>query len=113
MNVTAINVFIEVDGKQTIAFINKDSVEMFIGMLPAFQTDQPKAAKLQVLPEQVALRLQATRQALAVSMGLVPGAAHNHRHDFRPNKKYPWFCADCGYAPHDELMHNPKGGADA
>lgn len=26
-------------------------------------------------------------------------------HDFRPNKKYPWFCADCGYAPHDPLMH--------
>lgn len=31
--------------------------------------------------------------------------APNRRHAFRPNKKYPWFCADCGYEPHDELMH--------
>jgi hypothetical protein len=26
-------------------------------------------------------------------------------HEFRPHKKYPWFCADCGYAPHEPLKH--------
>jgi hypothetical protein len=27
------------------------------------------------------------------------------RHQFVPNKKYPWFCAHCGYAPHEPLKH--------
>ena len=26
-------------------------------------------------------------------------------HDFRPHRKYPWFCADCGYPPHEILKH--------
>jgi hypothetical protein len=29
----------------------------------------------------------------------------DHRHDFVPHKKYPWFCACCGYAPHEPLKH--------
>lgn len=29
----------------------------------------------------------------------------DNRHDFVPNKKYPWFCAFCGYAPHEPLKH--------
>jgi len=27
------------------------------------------------------------------------------RHRFVPDKKYPWFCGQCGYAPHEPLMH--------
>ena len=30
------------------------------------------------------------------------------RHEFVPNKKYPWFCAHCGYAPQELLMHLPS-----
>ena len=26
-------------------------------------------------------------------------------HKFKPNKKYPWFCAECGYEPHHPLKH--------
>lgn len=26
-------------------------------------------------------------------------------HAYVPNRKYPWFCGECGYAPHDTLMH--------
>lgn len=29
----------------------------------------------------------------------------DNRHAFVPNKKYPWFCAHCGYAPHEPLKH--------
>jgi len=42
------------------------------------------------------------------------------RHKYAPHKKYPWFCAHCGYAEHEVLMHfqNDQGyrsqpGADA
>lgn len=26
-------------------------------------------------------------------------------HRFVPDRKYPWFCAECGYAPHEVLKH--------
>lgn len=26
-------------------------------------------------------------------------------HTFNPHPKYPWFCKDCGYAPHEPLKH--------
>lgn len=26
-------------------------------------------------------------------------------HDYVPNKKYPWFCAHCGYPEHERLKH--------
>lgn len=29
----------------------------------------------------------------------------DNRHDFVPHKKFPWFCAHCGYAPHEPLKH--------
>lgn len=29
------------------------------------------------------------------------------RHRFVPNKKYPWFCRDCGYPPEHPVMHLP------
>lgn len=35
----------------------------------------------------------------------VPMTPRNDVHEFRPHPKYPWFCAACGYAPHEPLMH--------
>lgn len=33
------------------------------------------------------------------------------RHTFAPNKKYPWFCAHCGYPPEHPIMHLPQSYA--
>lgn len=63
-NVTAINVFIEVDGKQCIAPIYEPMAPMFIGMLGAYQHDQPKDARLIKLPDDVAEHLLNARRAL-------------------------------------------------
>lgn len=48
----------------------------------------------------------------------VATALPDNRHEFFPNKKYPWFCAHCGYAPHEPLMHvqpstTSEGSTDA
>ena len=32
------------------------------------------------------------------------------KHKYNPHKKYPWFCADCGYAEHEFLMHTAAHG---
>ncbi|TDF24604.1 hypothetical protein EZI45_20940 [Delftia tsuruhatensis] len=64
MNITAINVFIEVDGKQTMAFIGKEQAELFVRMLPSFQDGQPDAPELYTLPASVAAPLEKTRAAL-------------------------------------------------
>ena len=64
MTITAINVFVEVDGKQHIAFIDGDSAELFIGMLGAFQRGQPRNATLVPLHEDVSNQLIATRREL-------------------------------------------------
>lgn len=29
-------------------------------------------------------------------------------HDYNPHPKYPWFCADCGYAEHERLKHTRR-----
>jgi hypothetical protein len=34
------------------------------------------------------------------------------RHRFKPNRKYPWFCAFCGYPPEHPIMHLPDDQAD-
>ena len=31
----------------------------------------------------------------------------DYRHPYKPHKKYPWFCEDCGYAEHETLKHRP------
>ena len=64
MTITAINVFVEVDGKQHIAFIDGEAASLFIGMLGAFQSGQPKNAKLVPLHDDVAKHLIETRRAL-------------------------------------------------
>lgn len=48
---------------------------------------------------------RAIRAALASASGTEERAATDNRHEFVPNKKYPWFCACCGYAPHEPLKH--------
>ena len=64
MAITAINVFIEVDGKQHIAPIRAEAADLFIGMLGAFQKDATKGATLIPLHDDVSKHLIATRRAL-------------------------------------------------
>lgn len=64
MNITAINVFIEIDGKQCAAFISADMADVFVRMLPAMQAGQPEKATLHTLPESVMQPLQQTRKAI-------------------------------------------------
>lgn len=71
MNITAINVFIEVDGKQCIALIDPQMANIFIGMLPSFQgiAELSKGAKLTLLPQSVIDPLLETRAAIAKATG--------------------------------------------
>ncbi|MDH1335849.1 hypothetical protein N5D77_18150 [Comamonas thiooxydans] len=64
MAITAINVFIEVDGKQHIAPIRADAADLFMGMLGAFQKDEKHRATLIPLHDDVSEHLIATRRAL-------------------------------------------------
>ncbi|MGO4673010.1 hypothetical protein AB4Z40_08930 [Bosea sp. 2YAB26] len=38
----------------------------------------------------------------ALSASPAPGV---ETHDYVPDRKYPWFCAKCGYAEHEPLQH--------
>ena len=38
----------------------------------------------------------------------VIAAPSNKTHKYKPHKKYPWFCANCGYAKHELLMHDKE-----
>ena len=31
-----------------------------------------------------------------------------NRHEFKPDKRFPWFCSDCGYGPREMLMHTAQ-----
>jgi len=42
------------------------------------------------------------RSALATP---TPNEVPSNQHEFVPDQKYPWFCAHCGYVPHEPLMH--------
>lgn len=63
-NVTAINVFIEIDGKHCIALIDPGKAEIFLGMLPAFQHGEKQSAELVTLPDTVTEHLLNTRRAI-------------------------------------------------
>lgn len=76
MTVTAINVFVEMDGKQHIAILNPQMAQMFLGMLGAYQSGQPDGARLTVLPEDVSQHLLAARQALADRFATAPRSHH-------------------------------------
>ena len=62
--ITAVNVFFEIDGKQMMAFINPEVANLFLAMLPAVQTNQPKEPQLYEVPAAVAKHLQDARSAL-------------------------------------------------
>lgn len=69
------------------------------------------------------METQAQRTAQAISRYLMTGMHHSTpegqaaiariidppppdtRHAYKPHRKYPWFCASCGYAEHEPLMH--------
>lgn len=63
-NITSISVFIEADGQVCLAPISAELAPLFLGMLPAFQDGQPKAAKMLVMPKEVADHVQAAQRAL-------------------------------------------------
>lgn len=64
MTVTAINVFVEVDGQQCLAIIDPAMASSFMHMLPAFQKGQPDDARLSALPDEVAEHLIKLRRTL-------------------------------------------------
>lgn len=64
MAITAINVFVEVDGQQCLAILDHRMTDLFIGMLGAYQTGQPKEARLSKLPDSATEHLLATRRAI-------------------------------------------------
>lgn len=59
---TAINVFVEVDGKQCIAMIDPAMASAFMHMLPAFQKGQPENIHLIALPDEVTEHLLTLRR---------------------------------------------------
>lgn len=65
-NITAINVFIEVDGKQCIAVIDHQMKDIFLGMLPAYQgRPGPNASiNLATLPPAASEHLIECRRAI-------------------------------------------------
>ena len=38
-------------------------------------------------------------------VGTALGTGAETRHRFEPHRRFPWFCAHCGYAPHEALQH--------
>lgn len=58
----AINVFVEVDGKQCIAMIDPAMASAFMHMLPAFQKGQPEGIRLVALPDEVTEHLLELRR---------------------------------------------------
>lgn len=63
-DITAINVLVEYRGEQHIALIDSSMKDLFIGMLGAYQTGQPKHARLSPLPPEATKHLLSMRQAL-------------------------------------------------
>jgi hypothetical protein len=62
--ITAINVFIEANGKQHIAIIDPTMADMFVAMLGAYQKGQQAETALITLPDSVTEHLLKTRQAI-------------------------------------------------
>lgn len=57
------------------------------------------------------IRSALTAQVQAARVQAAAKTPIDNRHKFQPNKKYPWFCAICGYAPHEKLAHPPEAPA--
>lgn len=43
--------------------------------------------------------------ARIAEQALEPAATVDHRHPFKPHRKWPWFCGQCGYPAHENLKH--------
>lgn len=71
MTVTAINVFIEVDGQQCIAMIDTAMASYFMHILPAFQKSQPEAIRLVSLPDEVTAHLLDLRRTFLAHLEAV------------------------------------------
>lgn len=63
LGITAVNVFIEINGRQCIAPIKAESVDMFVGMLAAFQGES-SSSELMTLPDSVSRHLIELRKAM-------------------------------------------------
>lgn len=63
-NITGISVYLMIDGQLCLAPIAGEQAAMFVGMLPAFQSGQPKAARLIGMPADVAQHVAAAGEAL-------------------------------------------------
>ena len=70
MNIEQVAIFIRVDGRTTLAPIDPNMAEAFVGMLSAFQTGTPNETKLVVLPKHTVKQLGAMTAALAREIAL-------------------------------------------
>lgn len=64
MNITAINVLIQIDGKEHIALINHEMAEMFVQMLGAFQSSPGNGTSVIPLPTNVVTQIDIMREEL-------------------------------------------------
>jgi hypothetical protein len=48
-----------------------------------------------------------TQEGKAAIAAIIDPPPPDTRHAYKPHRKYPWFCASCGYAEHEPLMHLP------
>ena len=65
--VTAVSVFVEVDGSPCLAPIAPEAAQAFLAMLAAFQSGQPTATNLIRLPESVAKHVRAAGRAIVAA----------------------------------------------
>ena len=66
---------------------------------------------LDYLPEEADYLRSQVQAAMAEAsrylMDYAPQRFEPIRHAYVPHRKYPWFCGECGYPPHEELKHLP------
>lgn len=68
INIEAIAVYVQIDGKVCLAPIAEESAHMFVQMLPAFQPGLPEKTKLIQMPDAVASLVNAAGVALGASI---------------------------------------------
>lgn len=77
--------------------INVNGVRVLIG-----PTDLPK----QIIENYAMAR---ARKAEFVSANIIPSPPPRQTtHQFKPDRKYPWFCGVCGYGPDELLQHTQE-----
>lgn len=68
INIEAIAVYVRIDGKVCLAPIAEEMSQAFVGMLSAFQSGQPKATKLILMPDSVSSLVNAAGVSLGVAI---------------------------------------------